>query len=324
MGNNLSQLFPPSPTFTEESLPDLSGKVFIVTGGSSGVGLEVVKRLYHKNGTVYIAARTERTALTLIDQIKAEYPESSGKLVFLYLELSDLSAVKQSATAFLAKEQRLDVLWNNAGLSKPDGRPKTAQGHEIHIGVNCLGPFLFTTLLLPILQKTAALARKDSVRVIWTASQSIDLLAPKHGLSVADLESSDKSPIINYTFSKTGNWFLGSELARRYGKDGIISVTQNPGNLRSNLQRDLTSWMTAILNHTILHDTRFGAYTELFAGLSPTITEAQNGAYIGPWGRMDNKRPTGMAASLKSKEEGGSGNAAEVWEWCERKIKEYM
>lgn len=147
MSGQIGQLFPPSAKFTEKEVPDQTGKVrhlsltyiktlchrrltrkpsiltalqvFLVTGGAAGLGFELVKILYNSNAKVYIAARSEEKASKAIASIMKIFPESSGEMVFHHLDLNDLTLVKQSADSFLAKENRLDVLWNNAGVMAP-------------------------------------------------------------------------------------------------------------------------------------------------------------------------------------------------------------
>lgn len=92
-------------------------QIFLVTGANSGVGAELAKILYGKNATVYVAARSKQKALDAIEEMKTAHPESTGRLVFLQLDLSDLTTIKSSAEEFLAAESRLDVLWLNAGVS---------------------------------------------------------------------------------------------------------------------------------------------------------------------------------------------------------------
>ena len=88
-----------------------------MTGGASGVGKALVKLLYQKDATIYIAGRSESNGLEAIRAIEQAAPLSNGRLEFLPLDLSDLSGIRQSAEAFMAKESRLDVLWNNAGTA---------------------------------------------------------------------------------------------------------------------------------------------------------------------------------------------------------------
>ncbi|KAG8666699.1 hypothetical protein FPOAC1_011511 [Fusarium poae] len=117
MSASFSQMFPSKPTYTEEHIPSLHGKVFLVTGGTNGIGLELVSILYSKGGTVYIPCRSATKAARIIKDIQTSHPESAGNLKTLPLDLNDLVSVAACASAFLAQETRLDVLWNNAGIS---------------------------------------------------------------------------------------------------------------------------------------------------------------------------------------------------------------
>ncbi|KAF2967118.1 hypothetical protein GQX73_g6441 [Xylaria multiplex] len=154
IGNLWSQFFPPKPGFTEADIPPLDGKVFLITGGASGIGYELAKILFHKNGRVYIAGRSEEKAQHAITEIKRTLPEgkTGGILEYLHLELDDLTTIKATVESFKAKEQKLHVLWNNAGVSRPPVGSVSKQGIELQLATNCLGPFLLTQLLLPCLQ----------------------------------------------------------------------------------------------------------------------------------------------------------------------------
>ena len=88
-----------------------------MTGGYSGVGFELCQILYEPNATVYIAGRSQSKGSTAISNIKKIIPESSGRLEFLLIDLSDFSTIKSGVEAFTAQEKRLDVLVNNAGVS---------------------------------------------------------------------------------------------------------------------------------------------------------------------------------------------------------------
>ena len=245
MGAALSQIFPPAPTLTEKNLPDQTGKVpltpppfffslyqltphhqvFIITGSSSGVGRELAYILYLHNATVYIAARSESKARTAISTIKTRAPNSTGKLIYLHLDLNDLATIKSSAETFLRQNTRLDVLVNNAGVMVPPQGSKTEQGYELQLGTNCVAPFLFTKFLTPILIETAKKAPKDSVRVVWTSSNGAEIFAPKNGVEMGNLDyKEDKGPWHKYGVSKAGNVMHASEFARKFGDEGIVSV----------------------------------------------------------------------------------------------------
>lgn len=116
MGAAYTQLFPPKPEFTEQNIPSLEGKVFIITGGNSGIGFEIAKILYSRGGTVYIAGRSLAKIDAAIDTIKSAAQPKSGSLKSLLLDTSDLTTVSPCVSKFLAQESRLDVLFNNAGV----------------------------------------------------------------------------------------------------------------------------------------------------------------------------------------------------------------
>lgn len=252
----------------------LTSQVYIVTGANTGVGKELARILYSKNATVYVAARSEEKALKAIEDIKAAAPDSTGKLVFLRLDLADLTTIKASAEDFLSKESALHVLFNNAGVMKPAQGSKTVQGYELQLGVNNVGTFMFTQLLTPTLIKTAKTATENSVRVVWVSSSAADApICPTDGVEMDNLDyHKDKSSFHKYMVSKAGNFLHSAEYARRHASDGIVSVALNPGNLSSDLWRTQGWAASAVLKSFVLHPPVYGAYTELFAGLSPEVT----------------------------------------------------
>ena len=197
-----------------------------MTGGASGIGLELVKILYAHNAKVYIAARSEQKASRAITSVENSFPKSKGELVFIHLDLNDLALVKESAESFLSKESRLDVLWNNAGVMTPPQGSKTKQNYEAQLGTNCLGPFLFTKLLTPLLIETAKSAPRGSVRVCWLASSAAEVMSPKPGgVDLKNLDyKKEQTAWYKYGASKAGNVLYAKELAKRYQADGVLSV----------------------------------------------------------------------------------------------------
>lgn len=205
-----------------------SEQVFIVTGSSSGVGEQLAQILYQHNAKVYIAARSETKASKAIEQMKSQFPESKGQLVYLHLDLDDLTTIKSSADDFLSKEERLDVLWNNAGVMMPPQGSTTKQGYEAQLGTNNVAPFLFTKLLHPILARTAKQAPANSVRVVWVSSSAAESMSPKGGIDFDNLDyKTAKPPWSKYGVSKAGNVLHASEFAKRTGGEGIISVVRS-------------------------------------------------------------------------------------------------
>ncbi|KAI1098851.1 putative short-chain dehydrogenase [Jackrogersella minutella] len=321
--STFTQFFPPKPGFTENNLSDLHGKVYIVTGSNTGVGKELARILYSKNAKVYIAARSQDKAIKAIEEINKAYPTSKGSLVFLKLDLADLTGIKASAEEFLAKETRLDVLFNNAGIQYRLPEPsKTPQGHEYHLGVNTIGTFTFSKLLTPILISTAK--TQGAARIIWVSSQGAELLGEKSvGIDMSNLDyHNDKDFMYKYGISKVGNWLHGVEYAKRYKADGVISIPLNPGNLSSDLYRDAKGLMKLFLK-VITYPSVNGAYTLLYAGLSPEITLEKTGSWVVPFGRILPIRKD-LTEATKTKEEGGNGTADKFWEWTEEQVKSYV
>jgi retinol dehydrogenase-12 len=258
-----------------------------------------------------------------IKSLEAEFSASKGRVEFLQVDLADLTTIPPAAEHFMSREQRLDTLTNNAGVMVPPIGTKDAHGHEQQMGTNCLGPWLLSQSLMPILEKTASSAPKDSVRVTFAASIAVNF-APKGGVAF----TADGSPKchdnkgVDYSQSKAANVYLASEFANHHSKAGIVSVSWNPGNLKTELQRHTPSWQSTMFKW-ILYPAIFGAYTELYAACSPAITSSKNGAYLAPWGRIYDVR-SDIAAGIKSKQEGGTGEAERFWRWCEKESAKFV
>ena len=319
--------FIPTPTLTEKNLPDQIGRVFIVTGGYVGCGRELAKILYQRNGTVYLAGRTKAKGDTAIKDLKAEYPKSTGRLEFLQLDLADLTTIKASVEDFVKRESRLDVLTNNAGVMVPPVGSLSAQNYEMQMATNCLGPYLFTKLLTPLLERTAQLpdTPAGSVRVTWAASFAVDAVSPSGGVTLDEegnyLPHPKNDQQTNYGATKAGNVFLATEFARLHpgnGGKGVVSNAWNPGNLKTELQRHANAIM-AIMVNWMLHPAVFGGYTELFAGWDEAAgRKERNGGYVIPWGRFGEFRE-----DVKAEIGREGGKAERFWEWCERETREY-
>ncbi|MCJ1238238.1 hypothetical protein MMC14_006227 [Varicellaria rhodocarpa] len=280
--------------------------------------------LYKAGGRVYIAGRSKNNADDAITAIKASASSISavGQLEFLYLDLQYLSTIKPAAEQFQSQERKLDVLWNNADVSLPPLGSVSKQGRELQLATNCLGPFLLTQLLLPSLRVAAQDKSFGQARVVWTSSLVVETSAPEGGIKLEDLVTPPKDKKKNYVFSKTGNWFLASEMARDVASSSIISVTQNPGSLKTNLLRN-APWLLRFLSYPLLYNAKMGAYTELWAGLSPEVNDKNNRSYIISWGRFHQSLRKDVLDAMKPKSEGGTGQAKDFREWCETQVADY-
>ncbi|OQE02744.1 hypothetical protein PENVUL_c039G08283 [Penicillium vulpinum] len=324
MGVTWSQIFPPPPTLTEVNLPSQNGKVFIVTGGYSGIGFELCRILYRLGGTVYLAGRSEEKALDAIAKIQSLCPPTSleGSIIFLPISLDDLTTIKPAVKRFTTVESRLDVLFNNAGVSNPPGGT-SPQGHDLQLATNCLGPYLLTQLLLPILRRTAGTTSVSSVRIIWTASIVVDAFTVETGIQLAELLGNDADKSRNYLNTKVGNWFLADALASQIGGDGILSLVQNPGNIKTNIMRHSQAFVPFILR-PLLYAPRFGAYTAIWSAFASDLKINDGGKYILPWGRMHPCPRDDLLRAMKGKEEGGTGVAAAFVQYCDNQIEAFL
>ncbi|CAI6085707.1 unnamed protein product [Clonostachys chloroleuca] len=312
-GMRCSTVLPHKPTLTEKNLPDQTGKVFLVTGASGGLGKLLVDILYQHNGKVYLAARSESKTNEVIDEIKAAHPSSKGQLIFLSLQLDDLTTIKQTANEFLAKESRLDVLWNNAGVMIPPTGTQTKQGYELQYGVNNVAHFLLTHFLTPALKTAAESAPKASVRVVWVSSSAADA-APNPAVDLTNMDyHRPEGAWMKYSRSKAASVIHSAEFARRTKGTGIISVALNPGNFVTNLQQNMSK-VELNMFKLIASPPINGAYTELFAGLSDDITEEHNGAWVSPFGKIEKVRKDLVEPEL----------GREFWDWTLEQVKPYM
>ncbi|KAF2805333.1 short-chain dehydrogenase [Mytilinidion resinicola] len=325
----LSQCFPPSPSFTEKELPDQTGKVALVTGSASGVGLELAKILYSRNATVYIGARSSSRVQTGFQAIQAAHPSSKGRLEAFVVDLADLESVKRAVDNFLKREEKLHVLVHNAGVMMPPEGSKTTQGYDLMMGTNCLAPFLLTKLLEPILRRTAiaeGAAKKPfkAVRVVFVGSLLTSFGKPRGGVTLTEdgVPSDEYKGMDRYMQTKFGDVFLGAGFAKALGDDGILSVSLHPGLMKTELQRNMPAVASMAIG-VVFKSAKYGAYTELYAGFSPKLTGADNGEFFIPWGRKG-VIPGHARTSLKSKTEGGTEVADRFFAWCQQETRKYL
>jgi len=310
MGQIFSEVFPPKPHWLPKDMPDLTGKVIIITGGNAGIGRAMSKYLLLKNCTLYLFCRSTSKAQAAIAELKAETGKEAH---FISCDLSDLQSIKACVSAFLAKEQRLDVLYNNAGIAATPVDEITKQGYDMQFGTNVLGHACLTFLLLPLLQSTAK--THGSARVITTSSNA-HLNVPNGGFDYATLKDGPVrwkkyNPMMGYFQSKWGNLVFAMELARRYGNTGIVSITLNPGIIGTDGSRNVPALQRWIANLLSNPADPLGAITPLYAGTAPEAA-SMNGKYFIPWARPGMPR--------KDTEDPAAGKA--LWEWLEEQVQD--
>ncbi|KAJ7596201.1 hypothetical protein C8J56DRAFT_819676 [Mycena floridula] len=306
----ISQSWPPKSKFHVEDIPDLSGRVVLVTGGNTGIGYQTAKGILSRNAKVYLACRDAEKGKKAIESLKAE---TGKEAIFLPLDLANLKSIKSSAEEFLGKETQLHILFNNAGVMVPPKDQLTADGYDLTVGVNCLGHFYLTKLLLPALlavsQQSNGLQKS---RVVNTSSFASEMGKTLDFAMFKDGPTRRKTSVETlYVQSKMGNVIFATEFAQRYAEQGIVSTSVNPGNLESDLQRHLGSFRQRILKMLILNPVEFGALTQLYAGTS-VEGEGFNGKYLVPWARIYRAPPATQDKEL--------GKA--LWEWLEEQVKD--
>ncbi|RDW60753.1 hypothetical protein BP6252_12136 [Coleophoma cylindrospora] len=318
----ITEFFPPKPTTTEADLPSLAGKTYLITGGAAGIGKELARMLYSANATVYIAGRS----LSNIEKAKTEIMEnpsqgmkvelSSGKILPLILDLSDLPTIKPAVQELERQVTTIDSVFLNAGVMTPPSGSKTTQGYELQWGTNVVGHFLLQKLMMPLLQASAK--QTGEARIIWVASDGSNMSPSPDGIYWDDING-DKTglrPWNLYAQSKAGNIILAAETARRYGADNIATASLNPGHLKTELQRHSNSYLAQLVGCALMYDARYGALTELFVGFTDQVSTKNNGQYFLPWGR-----PGNMADHILKGLENGSGNR--LWELLDKETARF-
>ncbi|BFM14429.1 SDR family NAD(P)-dependent oxidoreductase [Maricurvus nonylphenolicus] len=265
--------------FTHHDVPDQTGKVFFITGANTGIGFEAAKVLAGRNARVLIGCRNPQKAQAAIASIRESNPNADLDIV--PLDLSDLESVKQAA-AIVNQETRLDVLINNAGIMVPP-LEYTAQGIESQLGVNHIGPFTLTCLLLDKLEAT------PGSRIVNTTS-----LAARYGRIHFDDINAEQGYDTNarYSQSKLANLLFSFELQRRLQNKGskVISIACHPGIADTKLSRHMSGLfrfftpLVRLLCNTPLQ----GAWPTLQAATAPELT---GGELCGPGKRKQTAGP---------------------------------
>jgi NAD(P)-dependent dehydrogenase (short-subunit alcohol dehydrogenase family) len=291
---------------------DLTGRIVLVTGGNGGIGYYSAKKLLEKNAKVYIGARDSQKSHNAIKALKEE---TGREPILIPLDLSDLHNVRKAAEIFLSKESKLDVLLNNAGVMAQPIDQLTKDGYDGQFGVNVLGHFHLTTLLLPALLAT------PSPRVINVSSVGHNFAPGKIGFYWEKLKGPKKGsmlPVVSfieryryYGQSKLGNILLTNELVRRYGDKGLISIAVHPGFINTELTRYHNSILAGLTSKLAL-PTSLGAVTQLFAATSPEAAEL-NGKYLVPLAQVG-----APSANALDKELG-----IKMWDYCENELKAF-
>lgn len=247
-------------------------KTIIITGATSGIGKAAATELANSNTNLILAIRNlEKGEATKIEILRQK-PEAN--IDVMHCDLADLDSVKQFAHEFTSKYQHLDVLINNAGLATMTSRQETKQGFEYMFGVNHLGHFLLTNLLLDTLKKSTP---SRIINVSSNAHQS------SRGLNFNDLQSKKSFfGFSAYANSKLANIYFTTELAKRLAGTGVNSYVLHPGVVNTHFfsgqQNPIMSLLGKVLGLFLISPEK-GAETTVYLATSDEVAEESGNYY---------------------------------------------
>jgi NAD(P)-dependent dehydrogenase (short-subunit alcohol dehydrogenase family) len=296
-------------SWTTRDIPDLSGRTAVVTGANGGLGLETARALAGAGAHVVMAVRDQKKAASAADDIRGSHATASLEIVAL--DLGSLSSVREAARCIADTHDTIDVLVNNAGLMAVPER-RTVDGFEMQLGVNHLGHWALTALLLP------ALLRADAARIVTVTStahhmgRAVDPHNP-------NLEGS-YGPWKAYGQSKLANFHFAIGLQRELGKAGApaSSLVAHPGLTNTELQATSVTESGGTFWTRFFHGLAGSTGMSPAAGALPQIRAAtdpaaRGGEFYAP--RFVNNGPPVRRPILRP---GMSSGIARLWEVSER------
>ncbi|TFG49127.1 MAG: SDR family NAD(P)-dependent oxidoreductase [Anaerolineales bacterium] len=291
-----------------EDIPDLSGKVIVITGANSGIGFEATREFARNGAEVIFASRIQEKAEQAILTLQQELPGS--KLKFIKLDLANLESIRKFAEIFKKNYHHLDILLNNAGIMLVP-YSLTDDGFEKTIGTNHLGHFALTGLLLDSLIKT------PGARVVTVSSNA------HYGgeMDFSNLMFEEKlgyTPMKAYSRSKLANLLFTYELQRLFQKNSYdtLALAAHPGisatGLADHLFFNRMTWLIQSLMRIIFQSAAMGALPSMRAAVDP---DALGGQYYGPDGKRER---SGYPIVVDSNEESKNEKSArQLWKISE-------
>lgn len=297
-------------------IPDLGGKVILITGGNAGIGAASVRALAaHNPEVIYLCARRITAADVVVKTVIEQHPKA--KIEILELDLNSFDSVKKCATAFNQKAGRLDLIFLNAGVAFT-AAALTKEGYETQFGINHMGHALFTQLILPKMLQTIRKDPTTDARIVVTASVAAHQFAPKAGIVFSELKNANHPAFAmgRYGQSKLANVLFTNKLAQIYPK--ITSVSVHPGTVKSDIWGKMDDtvtkvmmvamrpivWLTGVTNEV-------GAKNQLWAA---TAHGVKNGG---------NYDPVGVDSSMSSKLATDQKLTDKLWEWTTKELAEH-
>ncbi|KAF2104586.1 retinol dehydrogenase 14 [Rhizodiscina lignyota] len=299
-------------------IQSLEGKVFLITGGTAGLGSGAIEAFAEHNPShIFFTGRNKKSADKLISTVQSKF--ASVNLTFLECDQTSLASVREAANKFLAQSNRLDVLMCNAGVMGIDA-DQTKDGYEIQFGINHVAHALLIKLLLPTMLETAKLPDAD-VRIInmssWGHKQ-----APSYGIQFETLKTSQASlggmipgpRWSRYGQSKLANLLYAQELAKRYPQ--ITSVSVHPGFVMTGLYDNVNFLirlpaLISSIGRTVPVDQ--GHYNQVWA-TTCRKSDIINGQYY---------EPVGVVGKDISKAAQDKQLAERLWDWTQEELAGY-
>ena len=292
--------------WTAARIPAQTGRVAIVTGANSGIGLSTARELARAGAAVVMACRDPERGAAAADHVRSEVPQATVDLQ--QLDLASLASIEQFAKRVQSAYDGVDLLVNNAGVMAIP-RSTTVDGFETQFGTNHLGHFALTGQLLDLIRD------RDGSRIVTVSSNG-----HKAGwIRFDDLMGERRySKWLAYTQSKLANLLFMFELQRRLERIGArtISVAAHPGWAATNLQavgpqlsgNRLMGWASGLANDLFGQSPDDGALPTLYAATAPDVS---GGEYFGPSQLFENRgAPKRVTATSRARDE---TVAARLW-----------
>lgn len=240
-----------------------SDKVILITGCSSGIGIETARALKETGAKVYATARNLEKAKSQLGDVL-----EPGRVELLELKLDSLASVRACAQEFQSKEGKLNVLINNAGVMAVQEHRLTEDGFETQFGTNHVGHFLLFQLLKPQLLAASTPEFQSRVVVVSSLGHRMSPLV----LDDLNLKGPGKyDPWLAYGSSKTANIYMSNEIERRYGSEGLHGLSLHPGGIATGLQKHQEEMLSQLAQDTrmqrIMKSPEQGAATSVWAAV---------------------------------------------------------
>jgi len=277
----------------------LGGKVFLITGCSSGIGVETARALHATDADIYMTVRAEKKTEgeAVIKAILAK-SNGKGKLELIFMDLASFDSIRAGAADFLSKSKSLNVLIENAGIMMcPKG--KTADGFETQIGTNHFGHFVLFQLLKDALLASSTPDFQSRVVVVSSAGHRFS------GIRFDDMnwDKGDYDPAQAYGQSKTANIYMANSIERHYGSKGLHATSVHPGGiLGTGLGRHMDESTVKTMYSAVQKMLPFfksaeqGAATQVWAAVDKHFND-QGGVYLADVGESEPSPPDPRPAS---------------------------